>query len=153
IREYALEQLRAVGEEEACRRRHASFYARLAERVVPYGPGQGAAEAQVSQEFANARAALQWAVERQESALGLRVVTAFGAFWYSHGQLREAEAWLERLLALDQPAEVPEALVVRRAEALHLYGDVLLGLGKLERAKAVATAALEDARQRGDPCL
>jgi predicted ATPase/DNA-binding XRE family transcriptional regulator len=152
IREYALEQLRAAGE-EACRRRHASFYAQLAERVVPYGPGQGAAAAQVSQEFANARAALQWAAERQEATLGLRLVTAFGAFWYSHGQLREAEAWLERLLALDQPAEVPEALVVRRAEALHLFGDVLLGVGKLERAKAVATAALEAARQRGDPCL
>jgi predicted ATPase/transcriptional regulator with XRE-family HTH domain len=153
LREYALERLRAAGEEEACRRRHASFYARLAERVEFYGVGQGAAEAQVRQEFANARAALQWAAERQEVRLGLRVVTAFGAFWYSHGYLREAEAWLERLLARDQPAEVPEALLVRRAEALHLFGDVLLRLGKLERAKAVATAALEHAQQRGDPCL
>ena len=153
IREYALEQLGAAGEEEACRRRHASFYARLAERVVFYGVGHGAAEAQVSQEFANARVALQWAAERQEAMLGLRVARAFGAYWYSHGQLREAEAWLERMLALDQPAAVPEELVVRRAEAFHLFGDVLLGLGKLERAKAVATAALEAARQHEDPCL
>jgi predicted ATPase/transcriptional regulator with XRE-family HTH domain len=153
VREYALEHLRAAGEEEACRRRHASFYARLAERVVFYGVGQGAAEAQVMQEFPNARAALQWAAARQEATLGLRLVTAFGAFWYSHGYLREAEVWHERLLALDQHAEVPEDLLVRRAEALHLFGDVLLGLGQLERAKAVVTAALEHARQRGDPSL
>ncbi len=150
IREYALDRMHAAGEEEACRRRHASFYAELAERVVPFGPGQGAAEAQVLQEFPNARAALQWAMERGEVQLGLRLARAFGAFWFSHGQLHEAEVWLERLLALDQQVGAPEALVGLRAEALYLFGDILLGLGKLERAQAVATAALDQARQRED---
>jgi len=36
IREYALERLRAAGEEEQCRRRHAAYYAQLAEIVMAY---------------------------------------------------------------------------------------------------------------------
>ena len=42
IREYALERLRAVREEELCRRRHAAYYARLAEIIMAYfGAEQG----------------------------------------------------------------------------------------------------------------
>ena len=117
IREYALERLCAAGEEEACRRRHASFYARLAESVAPFGPGSGATH--LAQDLPNARAALQWAEERQEATLGLRLASAFGAFWFSHGQLREAEYWLERLLALDRQADAQETPPELRALALY----------------------------------
>ncbi len=150
VREYALDALRTAGEEEACRRRHAAYYAHLGESVAPFGPGQGAGKTQLVLDFPNARAALQWAEEQQEATLGLRLAGAFGPMWFSHGYLREAEMWLERMLALDWQVGEPEALPVLRATALYILGDVLLGLGKLERAEALATEFLERARPRGD---
>jgi predicted ATPase/transcriptional regulator with XRE-family HTH domain len=150
IREYALDRLRTAGEEEPCRWRHAAYYACRGESFAPFGPGQGAGEKQLVLDFSNARAALQWAEERQEATLGLRLARAFGEMWFSHGHMREAEMWLERMLALDWQAGAPEALLVLRAEALYTLADVLLDLGKLERAEALATEALERARQSRD---
>ena len=146
MREYALEQLCAAHEEEMCRQRHAAYYAHRGESVAPFGPGQGAEEAELVQDFANARVALQWAEERREAELGLRLAVAFGRFWYSHGQMSEAEGWLERMLALEGRAGEQGGLLVLRAEALYLYGETLVSLGKLERAEAVATEAVERAR-------
>lgn len=150
IREYALNRLRTAGEEEPCRWRHAAYFACRGESVAPFGPGQGAGETQLVLDFPNARAALQWAEERQEATLGLRLACAFGEMWFSYGHMHEAEVWLGRMLALDWQAGAPEALLVLRAEALYILADVLLGLGKLERAEALATEALERARQSGD---
>ena len=150
IREYALDQLRMAGEEEPCRRRHAAYYACRGESVAPFGPGQGAGKTQLVLDFPNARAALQWAEERQEATLGLRLARAFGEMWFSYGHMHEAEMWLGRMLALDWQAGAPEALLVLRAEALSTLAEVLLGLGKLERVEALATEALERARQSGD---
>jgi tetratricopeptide (TPR) repeat protein len=150
IREYALDRLRTAGEEEPCRHRHAAYYARRGESIAPFGPGQGAGETQLVLDFPNARAALQWAEERQEATLGLRLARAFGEMWFSHGHMREAEMWLERMLALDWQAGAQEALFVLRAEAFYNLGDVLLGKGSLEQAEALATETLERARQSGD---
>jgi predicted ATPase/transcriptional regulator with XRE-family HTH domain len=77
VRDYARQRLHAAGEEEQCRRRHAAYYARLAETVFAYfGPEPGMREAHfplaMAQESPNVRAALQWAEERQEAELGLR---------------------------------------------------------------------------------
>jgi predicted ATPase/transcriptional regulator with XRE-family HTH domain len=150
LREYALERLRAAGEEAACRERHATYYAQLAERVAPFGPGSSAGALHLAQDFPNARAALQWAEERQQATLGMRLANTFGGVWISCGQMREAEEWLERILALDQQACFQETLPALRAEALYQLGEVLLSLGKLERAEAVATRIQERARQNGD---
>jgi len=150
LREYALEQLCMAHEEEGCWQRHAAYYALRGESVVFFGPGQGAGEAQLVLDFPNARAALQWAEERQEAALGLRLARTFGGFWFSHGQMGEAEVWLERMLALAWQTGAQETPLVFRAEALYHLGEVLLSLGKLERAEALATEALERARQRED---
>jgi len=119
IREYALEQARAAGEEEALRRRHAAYYASLAERVAPFGSGQGSADAQLAQDSANARAALEWAEQWNEVAPGLRLACLFGEYWFSHGSLREAEEWIERMLALDQKPGEPDDLMVKRGGPRH----------------------------------
>ena len=150
LREYALDQLNAAHEEEWCRQRHAAYYARRGESVAPFGPGQGAEEAELVQDFANARAALEWAEERGEAELGLRLAVAFGRFWYSHGQMSEAEGWLERMLALDGRVGQQGVPLVRRADALYLFGEVLVSLGKLERAEAVAAEAVKRARAELD---
>ena len=47
IREYAVEQLRVAGEEDLYQRRHAEYYAELAEEAERVGPAQGSREARL----------------------------------------------------------------------------------------------------------
>ncbi|HEY6407797.1 MAG TPA: tetratricopeptide repeat protein [Ktedonobacteraceae bacterium] len=150
MREYALERLQAAGEEEACRRRHAAYYAQLGETIGPFGPVEEADWLRLVQEFPNVHAALQWAQARREAMLGLRLATAFGRFWVSRGQMSEAEFWYERMLALDGLAGGQEARYVLRAEALMGLGQVLLNLGKMERAEAAAKEGLRRSVPGGD---
>ena len=158
IRDYALEHLRAAGEEEQLRRRHATYYARLAETIMAYfGPEQGARDAHfawaLAQELPNARAALQWAEERREAELGLRL-TGFTRLWHVRGQMSEAEQWLERMLALDlQARERGEraAPLTLRIEKLNGLGRTLVRHGRVERgAEAFAKEALQLAQSIGD---
>ncbi len=133
IRDYALQRLHAAGEEEICQRRHAAYFAQLAETViVHFGPEQGVRDAQfvlaLTQELPNARAALVWAEETQEAELGLRL-TGFTRLWHIRGQMSEAERWLERMLALEPPVE-----------------------GARNARCATSTAHRETLRLRADPC-
>ena len=150
LREFSLERQGAAGEEEACRRRHAHYYAQLAERVSPFGAGQGAGVAQLALEFPNARAALRWAAERREAALGLRLACAFGEAWVSLGQIREAEGWLEQMLELDRQEDSRDTPPDLRAQGLYYLGEALFSLGKLDRAEVLATQALERASANDD---
>jgi len=151
LRDYALKQLRAAGEDEECRRRHAAYYARLAEIVFAhFGPEQGVRDAQfpvvLAQELPNARAALQWAEERHEAELGLRL-TGFARLWHVYGQMSEAERWLERMLVLDlQAREQGEhaAPLTLRIEKLYGLGRTLVRHGIAEHgAEAFAQEALQ----------
>ncbi|TMC15501.1 MAG: tetratricopeptide repeat protein, partial [Chloroflexi bacterium] len=156
IREYALARLHEAGEEEQCRRRHAAYYARLAGIVAAhFGPEQGVRNAQfaLEQELPNARAALQWAEEKHEAELGLRL-TGFARLWHVRGQMSEAERWLERMLALDLQAREqgePTAPLIMRIEKLYGVGRTLGRHGKAEQgAEAFAQEALHLAQRIGD---
>jgi predicted ATPase/transcriptional regulator with XRE-family HTH domain len=156
IRDYALARLRAAGEEEQCRRRHATYYARLAETIAAYfGPEQGvrAAHFALADELPNARAALEWAEERREAELGLRL-TGFARLWHVRGQMSEAVRWMERMLELDQRAREqgePTAPLTLRIERLQGPGRTLVRYGKGELgAEALAQEALQLAQSIGD---
>jgi predicted ATPase/transcriptional regulator with XRE-family HTH domain len=158
IRDYALAQLHAAGEEEQCRRRHAAYYARLAETVFAYfGPEPGVREAHfalvMAQELPNVRAALQWAEERQEAELGLQLA-CFARLWHVRGQMSEAEKWYERMLALDLRAREqgePTAPLTLRIQLLYGIGRTMVRHGKVERsAEAFAKEALHLAQSIGD---
>ena len=77
IREYALERLKASGEEDVLRRQHAAYYLALAEAAEPQI--QGAEQAvwldRLETEHDNLRAALAWSLE----ARGLRQENGFQA--------------------------------------------------------------------------
>ena len=105
IREYALHRLHAAGEEESCRRRHAIYYARLSESASSEVPGQRAQEASLLQDVPNIRMAMQWAEERQEAALGLRLAFSCKGSWFSQGYMSEAEVRFERLLRMSWQME------------------------------------------------
>ena len=78
IGEYGREQLLAHGEAGATRRRHAAYFAALAERVAPElaGPDAVAWLARLDAEHDNLRAALGWAREASEQAVMLRLAGA-----------------------------------------------------------------------------
>src|SRR6266571_7875505 len=158
VRDYALQRLYAAGEEEQCRRRHAAYYARLAEIVFAhFGPEPGVREAHfalaLAQDLPNARVALQWAEERQEAELGLRL-TGFARLWHVRGQMIEAENWFERMLALDLSAREkgePTAPLTLRIAILYGLGRTLVRHRKVEHgAEAYAKEALYLAQSNGD---
>src|SRR6266536_326854 len=158
MRDYALQRLHAAGEEEQCRRRHAAYYAHLAETVFAhFGPEPGVRDVHfalvMAQELHNVRAALQWAEERQEAELGLRLA-CFARLWHVRGQMSEAEMWYERMLALDlrarQQGEHTAPLPVR-IQLLYGIGRTMVRHGKVgPRAEAAAKEALQLAQQIGD---
>jgi predicted ATPase/transcriptional regulator with XRE-family HTH domain len=156
IREYALERLRAAREEEKCRRRHAAYYARQAEIIMAYfGAEQGARESHfaLTLELPNARAALEWAEEKNEAELGLRLA-GFARLWHVQGQMSEAEQWMERMLALDQRAREQgeqTAPLTLRIAMLYGIGRTQVRHGRTEHsAEVYANEALHLARCIGD---
>jgi tetratricopeptide (TPR) repeat protein len=142
IREYAVEQLRAGGGEDLYQRRHAEYYAALAEEAERVGPGQGSREAHLEQESANGRAALHWANARGEVALGLRLATWFGLFWMKRGQMSEGSMWLEKMLALDETLGEQVAPPTVRSRALYYASRLAMHLGRTDRAGTLARESL-----------
>lgn len=156
FREYALERLLEAGEKEQYRRRHAAYYASLAEIVIAHfgsEPGVRDAHFALAQELPNARAALQWAEENHEAELGLQLA-GFTRLWHVRGQMSEAERWLERMLALDLWAReqgVRTAPLTLRIQRLYGLGRTLVRDGKVERgAEGFAKEALQLAQSIGD---
>jgi len=135
IREYAWERLVGEGEEDATRRAHALYYLALAEAAEPalHDPAAGAWLARLEREHDNLRAALDWAWERDELTLALRLTGALRWFWHIRGHLGEGRGWLERLLAADaaSPGSAPAAV---RAKAL--VGAGWLALYQYDYARA-----------------
>ena len=156
IREYALERLRAAREEDLSRRQHAAYYARLAETVMAYfGVELGARDSQfaLALELPNARAALEWADEKNEAELGLRLA-GFSRLWHVRGQMSEAERWMKSMLALDQRAREREAQTAPlslRIAMLYGFGRTQVRHGKVEHsAEVYANEALHLAQSIGD---
>lgn len=148
VREYAAERLEAGGDADVWRRRHADYYLALAEQAAPelVGPRQGAWLDRLEREHDNLRAALSWALERDEQTLGLRLVAALGHFWRVRGHLNEGQGWFERLLS-----RWPDAPAHARAEALSAAGNLAharddYGRAAYHEASRSLRRALEDAR-------
>jgi predicted ATPase/DNA-binding XRE family transcriptional regulator len=150
IREYAGKQLRAAGEEDSYQRLHAEYYAALAEEAECIGSGQRSREAHLERESANGRAALDFAYERGEVTLGLRLATWFGRFWIARGQMSEGNLWLERMLALDEALGTQGASPAIRSKALYHASHLMMHLGRRDRAFALAEEALALAERTGD---
>jgi non-specific serine/threonine protein kinase len=161
IREYALERLRASGDERAARHRHATFFCRFAELCAP---GFHSAEiATADREYHNIRAALRWALEAAEHELAAQIVSSMFWYWDTRGLLEEGQLWIEQVLrhgtALPYPwrARVPayaSYLAYRRgcsAEAVDLAGLVVddLQADAEDRGLALRTIGLA-ALQAGD---
>ncbi|MEO8246542.1 MAG: adenylate/guanylate cyclase domain-containing protein [Chloroflexota bacterium] len=146
LREYAAERLAASGEEGELRRRHATWYAELAERLDAERrlPGEGArAAGAMEADRANIRAAADWAGATGEHALQLRLLSADRDMFLRgpHGWLRAALD--TALAAVDDPA--------LRARGLATLSFNAYRQGDLEAAAAAAQESLDLSEQLGDP--
>ena len=151
VREYALERLRGAGEEDDRRRRHASWFASLADALMSSGFGRGHGVVQLGEEASNAREALKWAADHREAELGLRL-TGFARVWHIGGAAGEATHWLETMLALDAEARAmgrPTAPLDLRVERLYGAARAALNYGHLENAESLAREAVALAQQPG----
>jgi predicted ATPase len=147
IHEYASSLFTAAPSAVGRRRRHATHYLKLAEREDPLlrdGPDLAALE-RMRQEHDNCRAALEFFVETQDAPSALRLVTALGYFWFVIGQLREANVWMGRALALSD-----ESCKVERARALNAAAGVANHAGDIAAAGTYSKQALTVWLELGD---
>jgi predicted ATPase/class 3 adenylate cyclase len=159
IREYALERLEQAGNLDDIRRRHAEYYAGLAERAEEQlhslGTEHLAALDQLEAEHDNLRAALTWSLQtpaagpapadRERAAIGLRLVQALALFWYRHGYLTEGRRWLQR--AIDLAAEDSGAPL---AQLAHWLGVLLQQQSEPQAALPLLERSLAIWRDLGD---
>jgi tetratricopeptide (TPR) repeat protein len=148
IREYGLECLTSSGEMEFTRQAHAAYYLGLAQEAATtwYGPQQQAWCDRLEQDHDNLRAALQWLLEGQETALALQFSNALWWFWKTRNHLREGQMFLEKALAASE-----EEVTSARAEALRYLGILLEHLGEYKQAEKPCEESLALYRELGDP--
>jgi predicted ATPase/DNA-binding SARP family transcriptional activator len=111
IREYALEQLRAAGEDEEIGGRHARFYAALVEQAEPKLTGADQARwlDRLEAEHANLQATLGWASQTGDTDLALLLAARQWRFWQLRGHFAQGRRWLEDVLAAEGPASMARA--------------------------------------------
>jgi ATP/maltotriose-dependent transcriptional regulator MalT len=146
VREFALEQLAASGEEAIVRDRHAAWYLALAERCASTKrePEQTWWLDRLEGELPNLRAALAWLDETADADAMLRLAGALGRLWHYRSHRTEGRAWLERALA--RSSQTP---TVARAIALQRLGKLEAFLGGA-RATDLARESLALWRDLGE---
>jgi non-specific serine/threonine protein kinase len=103
LREYALDQLVACGEEEAARDRHARFFVESVSRAKALWPTAGPPAQTldwIEADHANIRAALERLINAGAAQEALQLALGTGDFWFIRGYLGEGLAWLRRALSL-----------------------------------------------------
>jgi predicted ATPase/class 3 adenylate cyclase/DNA-binding XRE family transcriptional regulator len=152
IRDYGWECLQTRGELQAVQRQYALHCLALVEAVEPAltGPDQATLLAYLEREHGNLRAALRWAVQTGEAAIGLRLAAGLWRFWQTRGHLTEGRAWLEAMLALPLDAEQEADLASARSMALNGLGVLCDIQGDQRRAGLHFEQSLALRRQLGD---
>jgi predicted ATPase/DNA-binding SARP family transcriptional activator len=142
IREYALEQLRAAGEDSAIGGRHARFYAALVEQAEPKltGADQASWLDQLDAEHANLQAALRWASGTGDTDLALLMAARLWRFWQLRGHFAEGRRWLEDVLAAEGPASMARAkALIGLAGLCYWQGDWDAAEAAYRQARELAT--------------
>ena len=146
VAEFARERLAASGDAEELARRHAVHFADHAEEVEPflYSDARGPWLQRLAADRDNIRAALAWSIERDEAAVGLRILAALWLWWWTN--LVEGLAWADRVLALPSAADWSSA----RAGALFTAEICSAGAGDLPAILRYTEEAIEVSRALGD---
>jgi predicted ATPase/serine/threonine protein kinase len=148
IREYALEKLKASGEEAPTKRAHAAYCLVLAEEETAEQSSAEGAEwmERFALEHDNFRAGLEWLTETGDAEWGLRLGAALFPFWEMREYLAEGRDRLGKLLKLAGAAAPTKG----RARALFAAGVLAGEQGNYESADALMRENLDIARQLRD---
>jgi predicted ATPase/transcriptional regulator with XRE-family HTH domain len=128
IREFALEQARAEGEEDLLRRRHYTAYLQLFRTgdAGLRGPEAAAWLSRLEPEQSNLRAALQWALDGRRYVDAAWLMLAAAWFWFHIGRWHESVMWTAQLLPHRQ-ALAPAlrlAILINLYRASHAPGEI-----------------------------
>ncbi|HEX8221879.1 MAG TPA: tetratricopeptide repeat protein, partial [Chloroflexia bacterium] len=126
IREYAREQLDALGDCEMTERMHAEYYLALAEAAEPQliGAEQTLWLDNLETDHDNLRAVLRWATERGEAEFAARLGATLWQFWFRRGYYGEGREWMQKVLSMPQAGNT-----VNRVRALNVAGFLAYGQG------------------------
>jgi hypothetical protein len=145
VREFAVEQRAASGEQDV-RRRHAVYFQELATRAERtfWGDEPGDLRGLIWSEQGNLRAAVSGSIGACDAEMALRLARAmFPPQSHTGDNAREQQTWLRRALALTGGS--PDT----RVRALIRYA-VMAGIEDLAKAIALAEEALALARRHDD---
>jgi predicted ATPase/serine/threonine protein kinase len=95
VRDFADEVLEGAGDADEVRRRHAEYFAQMAELAEPQiqSANPGKVFERLETEHDNIRAVMRWSLAK-EPAFAVRVAAALRNFWVLHGHLTEGYNWL-----------------------------------------------------------
>jgi len=144
IREFALEQLAASGEEARMFDLHAGHVVALTEsmQATTESAAREPAMQRLRAEQENVRAALGWTVQSGAAEAGQRIAGALWAFYYLAAPM-EGRRWAEQVIAIPGGAAFPRA----RAAALSAAGITAWTLGELPAAIEALTESVALWRQ------
>lgn len=152
VRAFALERLRAAGEEDQARARLAEHLARTSAAAGAglSGPDHAEWRARLDAEFADLLGSLRWAVDSDHAELAVRLAAPVARWWWARGLLTSMAEIADRTAALPSAAALPPD-----AAALLLWAR---GLTRIAQGRGADGAPLlvrlvDDARARDDPWL
>jgi predicted ATPase len=147
LREFALEQLTACGEDDECRDRHAVYVHGLAAEAAPHltGPQQVSYLDRLEADRDNISSALRWLTATTPTVRALRTASLLWRFWHLRAHLDEGRALLEALLA--EPA--PQLEPVAHADGLDALGSVAYWQRDYESARQSFEEALAICTREG----
>jgi predicted ATPase/DNA-binding SARP family transcriptional activator len=147
VRQYAIQRRVDAGEEALVRRRHAQYFAAIAETTEQElrGPDARRYLDLLTTEHDNLREALRWAVEAPAPEVGLRIAAGIWRFWFMRGYMDEGRTLLRPLLEIADG--VPADL---RARALNAAGALAFYQSDTDEALTSYEAALTLYRALGD---
>ena len=158
VREFSWELLKASGEVETVLRAHACWFLELSTHAEEGMRGQHATIwlKRLDAERDNLRAALTWALNGGDLALGLHLAPALWRYWYMRGYFAEGRQWLESLLEASErqaagtiPGPSHEELA-RTAKILYGIGSMARPQGDLTSARTALERSLTLCEQLGD---
>ena len=151
VREYSLEMATVTGEAGRLRYRHAEYFQTVVSHAYKEQLERGPSEyaPRLEPEHENILAALRWLTDQGDIVSALGLAAGMFEFWVCWGYVREGREWLERLIALADPAagestiEVPPTAYVGAARMAWIQNDP-------ERASTLYERALIGYEQDGD---
>jgi tetratricopeptide (TPR) repeat protein len=153
LREYALERLRAAGEEAEMRRRHAEYFVALAEAISAGGGEYEHSDERTRTEYANLREVLGWCRTAGSGGapaadLGMRLAKALRLYWHNY-DLREGLHWLRELCGSAWHGG-PAPLRARLLSSLGQYMNISPYPDDWPQAPAVLEEGVRLSREIGD---